>query len=149
MIDSKHVPEPLLGLIPLVKKWGITDSLARLDAVNDADESELLALIKQLDGSHEVLEDWLYGATEGFSGESDEANTFAAMYQFEGMAGGKGVSGKLDWAIRRYQNVADERNRLDLEQALDAIVSRGRRFIRPRQAEVDLAKKLLERSGDA
>jgi hypothetical protein len=148
-IEPVNVPEGLRHLIPLAKRWGITCDITRHDAGSHATESEVIQLREQLQGTHALYEDWSFGALVPFDAKSTECWIFGAMYRFEAEeCGGPGIGSKLDWAIRRFQNSPDANNRERLQSALDRVVARGRRFIKPRQASVDLGRRLLDRSNE-
>jgi hypothetical protein len=136
-IDPANVPESLRHLIPVARRWGITCDVTRHDAGRKASKSELTELRHQLQGTHALYEDWAFGALDSLNGESTECWVFGAMYRFETEeCKGPGFGSKLDWAIRRFQISPDEANRERLQSALDSVIARGRRFIKPRQSSV-------------
>lgn len=143
-IDPANVPADLRHLIPLAQRWGITCDITRHDAGSHATERELIALREELRGTHARYEDWAFGATNEFGAETTERWVFGALYLFEAEeCDGPGIRSKLDWAISRFQNSPDATNREWLQSALDSVIVKGRRFIRPRQASIDIAQKLL------
>lgn len=146
-LDPANVPARLRHLFPLARQWGITCDITRHDAASKATDVQLASLAEKLAGTHSIYEDWAFGGMPEFDSTSEECSIFGAMYLFElEEVNGPGVRSKLDWATTRYENDKSDQNRVVFQQALDKIVSRGRRFIQSRKDSVELAQRLLSES---
>jgi hypothetical protein len=78
-LDPAKVPEPLRPLIPLAEKWGISDDILRMDAL-DAASSDELAELRRIVASHEdLLEAWLAGPESYQDKPTPEYIAFASM----------------------------------------------------------------------
>lgn len=143
-VDSANVPAGLKHLLPIAIRWSAISDRYRYSAESPAPEQERSELREQLKGTHSIYEDWTFGALTEFDPKSAECWLFGVMYGFEfEECNGPGINMKLGWAIRRFQDSPDETNRQLLQTSLDGVIARGRRFIKPRQAWVEVAENLL------
>jgi hypothetical protein len=60
-LNPQHVPEALRVLIPLAEKWGISDDILRLDAVDRAPPAEVADLKKIIAQYDDLFDEWLAG----------------------------------------------------------------------------------------
>jgi len=60
-LDPDKVPDPLRTLIPLAEKWGISDDMFRMDAVEKASSDELAELKRMVVSHEDLLLAWLTG----------------------------------------------------------------------------------------
>lgn len=60
-INSEKVPDPLHCLIPLAERWGISDDMLRLDALQKASTDDVKALRDAVQAFDDSLDEWLAG----------------------------------------------------------------------------------------
>ncbi|WP_327003893.1 hypothetical protein OHA72_54055 [Dactylosporangium sp. NBC_01737] len=76
-LDPGRVPAPLRSLLAPARRWGISDDVFRVDAIDDAAPIELDNLVQAVDGVDlEQIDAWLCGP-EGDAGEP--ANEYVAV----------------------------------------------------------------------
>ena len=78
-LNPEKVPASLRHLIPLAEKWGITDSIMRLDFRKKSSEADREELRREATANEDDLEKWLCGPASYDRSPSLEYVTFSAM----------------------------------------------------------------------
>jgi hypothetical protein len=58
-LDARAVPDRIAELLPLAKRWGISDDGHRWEAVEEATRDEVATILSQVGDAPDVLWDWL------------------------------------------------------------------------------------------
>ncbi|GAA3197953.1 hypothetical protein ACFO1B_01635 [Dactylosporangium siamense] len=76
-LDPARVPAPVRSLLAPARRWGISDDVVRVDAVDDASPFELDGLVEAVDGVDvDQVDAWLCGP-EGDA--ADPTNEYVAV----------------------------------------------------------------------
>jgi hypothetical protein len=79
-LDPDRVPVAVRPLLPLARRWGISDDVHRVNAVRRASRAELASLVDVVDGSFGPdLEAWLIGPEATADSPSPEYVAVSAL----------------------------------------------------------------------